>query len=105
MRDELESKQNAISILLNASVIKAKKEAMGGTFLVNSRLVKNKDELNKPSIDTKYIFLDENIAEETPISNAMYELPNSEIKQDVFTMIRELETQAVKDTKIDSLQQ
>lgn len=102
--DKIEDKQNAKSILLNLAVIKAKKETLGGTMIVNSRLVKNKDELSKPTTDTKFIYTDENIAEETPISNALYEVPQSPIKQDTFAMIQALEREARDDTSIDSLQ-
>jgi len=106
IRDDIEDKQDAISVLLNASLTKAKKEAMWWTFLVNSRLFKNqKWEIEKPSVDTKYIYLDENAPQEIPIQNAIYELPESQIKQDIFTMVNVLENQARLDTKIDSLQQ
>lgn len=103
--DKLEDKQNAKSILFNLNVMKAKKEALGGTFLVNSRLIKNKEELNKPTTDTKYVYLNENIAEETPISNAIYELPQSQIKVDSYNMISAIEKEAREDSSVDSLQQ
>jgi hypothetical protein len=73
-------------------------------MIVNSRLVKNKDELSKPTTDTKFIYTDENIAEETPISNALYEVPQSPTKQDTFAMIQALEREARDDTSVDSLQ-
>lgn len=103
--DKLEDKQNAKSILLNLAVMKAKKETLWSTFLVNSRLIKNKDDLNKPTVETKYVYLDENIEESTNISNALYELPQSNIKQDTFSIVNMLEKEAREDSSVDSLQQ
>lgn len=71
---------------------------------MNSRLVKNKEELSKSTTDTKLIYTDENIGEETQISNAIYEVPQSTIKQDTFAMIQALEREARDDTSLDSLQ-
>lgn len=102
--DKIEDKQNAKSILLNLAVIKAKKETLWGTMIVNSRLIKNKEELSKPSTDVKFLYTDENIQEETPISNALYEVPQSQVKQDTFSMIQMLEREAMEDTSIDSIQ-
>ena len=102
--DKLEDKQNAKSILFNLNTIKAKKEALGWDFLVNSRLIKNKDELNKPSTDRRNIFVDEEAIGNNPIQNAMYELPQSQIKSDTFTMMDRIDSEANKDSKIDALQ-
>jgi hypothetical protein len=40
--------------------MKAKREATGGDFLVNSRLIKNKEELQKKTFDQRLLFIDEN---------------------------------------------
>lgn len=103
--DKVEDKQNAKSILANLSLLKAKREATGGDFLVNSRLIKNKEELKKKSFDQRYLFIDENEIGTQPIQNAMYELPQSQIKTDVWNMMSWLENEAKYDSKIDSLQQ
>ena len=103
--DKVEDKQNAKSILANLSLMKAKREATGGDFLVNSRLIKNKEELKKKTFDQRYLFIDENEIGTQPIQNAMYELPQSQIKTDVWNMMSWLETEAKYDSKIDSLQQ
>ena len=103
--DKLEDKQNAKSILFNLNVIKAKKEALWWTFLVNSRLIKNKSELNNPKVDGKYIYLNEDIAEDTPLNNVVYEIPQSQIKMDVTNTIWAIEREAREDSSIDSLQQ
>ena len=103
--DKVEDKQNAKSILANLSLMKAKREATGGDFLVNSRLIKNKEELQKKTFDQRYLFIDENEIGTQPIQNAMYELPQSQIKTDVRNMISRLDNEAKYDSKIDSLQQ
>ena len=103
--DKVEDKQNAKSILANLSLMKAKREATGWDFLVNSRLIKNKEELQKKTFDQRYLFIDENEIWTQPIQNAMYELPQSQIKTDVWNMMSWLENEAKYDSKIDSLQQ
>ncbi len=102
--DKIEDKQNAKNILLNLSVIEAKKQVLWGTMIVNSRLIKDKKALTEPSVDTKLVFTDENIADETQISNALYELPKTPIWQDTYAIIQALEREARDDTSIDSLQ-
>jgi len=103
--DKIEDKQNAKSILANLSLMKAKREATGWDFLVNSRLIKNKEELQKKTRDQRLLFIDENEIGTQPIQNAMYELPQSQIKTDVWNMMSWLENEAKYDSKIDSLQQ
>jgi hypothetical protein len=72
--------------------------------LVNSRLIKNKEELKKKTTDTRYLFVDEEAIGTQPIQNAMFELPQSQIKTDVFSMINAIDSEANKDVKIDALQ-
>lgn len=103
--DKVEDKQNAKSILANLSLMKAKREATGWDFLVNSRLIKNKEELQKKSFDVRYLFIDENEIGTQPIQNAMYELPQSQIKTDVWNMMSWLDNESKYDSKVDSLQQ
>ena len=47
--DKLDDKQIAKTILFNLNIIKAKKEALGGDFIWNSRLIKNKNDILKPT--------------------------------------------------------
>ena len=103
--DKVEDKQNAKSILANLSLMKAKREATWWDFLVNSRLIKNKEELKKKTFDQRYLFIDENEIGTQPIQNAMFELPQSQIKTDVWNMMSWLENEAKYDSKVDSLQQ
>jgi len=99
--DKLDDKQIAKTILFNLNIIKAKKEALGGDFIWNSRLIKNKDDILKPTTNGRNIFVDtmENL------SNVGMELPRSQIKADSINMITALENEAMHDTNIDSLQQ
>ena len=85
--------------------MKAKREATWWDFLVNSRLIKNKEELQKKTFDQRLLFIDENEIGTQPIQNAMYELPQSQIHTDVWNMMSWLENEAKYDSKIDSLQQ
>lgn len=103
--DYLEDKQDAINIFANLNVAKAKKEALGGRFLLNSRLIKNKEDILKPSVDTQYFWIDENnLAPWESLANAMMELPQPTIRQDTFAMTQYLEAEANKATWVDQLQ-
>ena len=99
--DKLDDKQIAKTILFNLNIIKAKKEALGWDFIWNSRLIKNKDDILKPTTNGRNIFVDtmENL------QNVGMELPRSQIKADSINMITALENEAMHDTNIDSLQQ
>lgn len=104
--DKVEDKQNYKSIVANLMLAKAKKEALWWDFLVNSRLIKNKDAFNKSTFDTRYFFLDEEAVDSnTRLQDAMMELPQSQIKTDVYNMINFVEKEAKEDLKIDQLQQ
>jgi hypothetical protein len=67
-------------------------------------LIKNKEELRKKTTDTRYLFVDEEAIGNNPIQNAMFELPQSQIKSDTFAMMDRIDAEANKDVKIDSLQ-
>ena len=99
--DKLDDKQIAKTILFNLNIIKAKKEALGGDFIWNSRLIKNKDDILKPTTNGRNIFVDtvENL------SNVGMEIPRSQIKADSINMIQALDNEAMLDTNIDTLQQ
>lgn len=101
--DLLEDKEKAKSILANLSVIKAQKEARGGRFVVNSRLISNKEAVLNSSPYESFIFTTQDTEDEN-IANAMYELPQSQIKSDVFSMIQFVENEAKNSTAQDDLQ-
>ena len=99
--DKLDDKQIAKTILFNLNIIKAKKEALWGDFIWNSRLIKNKDDILKPTTNWRNIFVDtvENL------QNVGMEIPRSQIKADSINMIQALDNEAMLDTNIDALQQ
>lgn len=99
--DKLDDKQIAKTILFNLNIIKAKKEALGWDFIWNSRLIKNKDDILKPTTNGRNIFVDT----QESLQNVWMELPRSQIKADSINMITSLENEAMHDTNIDSLQQ
>lgn len=101
--DLLEDKEKAKSILANLSIIKAQKEARGGRFIVNSRLITNKSAVLDSSPYESFIFTTQDTENEN-IANAMYELPQSQIKSDVFNMIQFIENEAKSSTAQDELQ-
>lgn len=99
--DKLDDKQIAKTILFNLNIIKAKKEALGGDFIWNSRLIKNREDILKPTTNGRNIFVDTMES----LQNVGMELPRSQIKADSINMITALENEAMHDTNIDSLQQ
>ena len=99
--DKLDDKQIAKTILFNLNIIKAKKEALGWDFIWNSRLIKNREDILKPTTNGRNIFVDT----VEPLSNVGMELPRSQIKADSINMIQALEIEAMLDTNIDTLQQ
>jgi len=102
--DLLDDKEEAKTVLFNASLIKARLEAFGGKFIVNSRLIKNKEDILKPSTWPKYIFTNDKLQPWESLSNVMSEIPTSNIKQDVMTMSNMLEREWTMDTKQDQMQ-
>ncbi len=100
--DRLESKQDAKEMLFNLNLAKAKKEALGWDFLVNSRLINRKD-LLKPATRDRYISFDDK-GWTASMWNAMMELPRSQIKTDSYNMISSIEREAINDSWIDQLQ-
>lgn len=105
VRDYLEDKQDAMNIFANLAVATAKKEALWGRFLWNSRLIKNKEDILKPSVDTQHFWIDETqIQPWESIANAWIELPQPAIKSDVMWMYNFLESKWVASVWIDQLQ-
>ena len=74
--DKLDDYQTAKSILFNLNLIKAKKEALGGDFIWNSRLIKNKQDILKPTTYGRNIFVDTTES----LNNVGVEIPRSQIK-------------------------
>lgn len=104
--DYLEDKQDAMNIFANLAIATAKKEALWGRMLWNSRLIKNKEDILKPSVDTQHFWIDENqLQPGESIANAGIELPQPAIKSDVMWMFNFLETKGRQSVRVDALQQ
>ncbi len=99
--DKLEDKQTAKTILFNLNIIKAKKEALGGDFIWNSRLIKNKNDILKPTTNGRNIFVDTT----EPLTNVGFEIPKSQIKADSFNMMNAIDNEAKYDVNLDAQQQ
>jgi hypothetical protein len=99
--DKLDDKQIAKTILFNLNIIKAKKEALGGDFIWNSRLIKNKNDILKPTTTGRNIFVDTN----EPLGNVGIEIPRSQIKADTFNMMNAIDNEAKLDVSLDQMQQ
>ncbi len=102
--DLLDDKEEAKTILLNASLIKARVEAMWWKFIVNSRYITDPKDILKPTSWTQYIFTNDKLQPGESLWNVMQELPTSPIKQDVMTMSSMLEREWIMDTKQDQMQ-
>ena len=99
--DRLDDKQIAKTILFNLNIIKAKKEALGGDYIWNSRLIKNKNDILRPTVQWRNIFVDTN----EPLNNVGIEIPRSQVKTDSYTMINALDNEARFDVNLDAQQQ
>lgn len=99
--DRLDDKQIAKTILFNLNIIKAKKEALGGDFIWNSRLIKNKNDILKPTTQWRNIFVDTNES----LGNVGIEIPRSQIKADTFSMMQAIDNEAKFDVNLDAQQQ
>lgn len=102
--DLLDDKEEAKTVLINASLIKARLESFGSKFIVNTRLIKNKEDILKPSAWPKYIFTNDRLQPWESLANVMQELPVSTVKQDVWNMASLIDSEATKDTKLDQMQ-
>ena len=99
--DRLDDKQIAKTILFNLNIIKAKKEALGWDFIWNSRLIKNKNDILKPTTNGRNIFVDT----QENLGNVGMEIPRSQIKADTFSMMQAIDNEAKYDVNLDSQQQ
>lgn len=100
MADLILDKQRAQSILLNLRLIDAKFNTFGQINLVNTNLVKDTGELTRPSINTKWIWV--NADGNQNLSNAVYPVPRQSIMADSFNVSQEIVRQIQLDTGIDS---
>lgn len=86
--DLVEDKQTANQILKNLRLIDAKFLTFWQTNLYDPRAIKNRNDLTKPSVNTKWISFDS--TSWVPISNAVYPVPRQSIMNDSFNVSSEL---------------
>lgn len=101
--DEVSDLERAKSILFNLTMIKTKKSALGGTYLVNSRLVDNVEELAKPSTWPKYIMTNDDVQDQN-LANAVAQMPQEWLNQSTMSGMQLVDREAVYNTGLDNQQ-
>lgn len=99
--DLVEDKQRASSKLFNLQLIKATKEALGGDFVYDVNKIKNRSELQKPSVKTRYIWI--NLKAGDNISNVISEVPREKLAQDVQMMRESINREVQQSTGVDNI--
>lgn len=100
LADLVEDKQKWQQILTNLQLINAKFSTLWQTLLYDPKAVKNRNDLISPTTDLKLIAYDS--SSWTPISNAIYPVPRSNLLNDSFTVSDTLARQIQFDTWIDA---
>lgn len=83
--DVMEDKQKYANIFSNLIAIKTSRMALGNDRLYDTRLIKNRADLEKPSKWGRYIGVDPGETN-MPIQNAIWEVPQDSISPEVFAM-------------------
>lgn len=83
--DVMEDKQKYANIFSNLIAIKTSRMALGNDRLYDTRLIKNRADLEKPSKGGRYIGVDPGETN-MPIQNAIWEVPQDTISPEVFAM-------------------
>ena len=81
----------------------AQRNARGGRFIVNSRLIKNQQSVYNSSPFEQYFFTSDDVPDQD-IRNAMAEVPQSPISPDTYNMMNLIDREAMNDTGVDQLQ-
>jgi len=97
--DFVEDKQRASSKLFNLQLIKATKEALWGDFVYDVNKIKNRADLQKPSITSRYIWI--NLKSWENIWNVVQEVAREKLTQDVEMMRNSLNREVQNSTWID----
>ena len=97
--DFVADKQRASSKLFNLQLIKATKEALGWDFVYDVNKIKNRADLQKPSITSRYIWV--NLKAWEQIWNVVQEVPRERLTQDVEMMRNSLNREVQNSTGID----
>ena len=98
--DLVEDKQIANQVLKNLRLIDAKFLTFWQTNLYDPKAIKNRNDLLKPSVNTKWISFDSNSW--VPISNAIYPVPRQSIMNDSFNVSQELKNDIQLATWMDN---
>lgn len=101
LMDYVEDKQRASSKLFNLQLIKATKEALGWDFVYDSNKIKNRADLQKPTISSRYIWI--NLKQWENIWNVVQEVPRERMTQDVEMMRSSLSREVQNSTWIDNI--
>lgn len=99
--DMVEDKERASNKLTNLMYLKAQREWLWGDFLYDADVIKDTSKLGTPSVKRRYIKAT-NINNGKRLSDAMMELPQSQIKQDVQFMKDTLKRESQTSVGIDS---
>ena len=97
--DYVEDKQRASSKLFNLQLIKATKEALWGDFVYDVNKIKNRADLQKPSITSRYIWI--NLKSWENIGNVVQEVAREKLTQDVEMMRNSINREVQNSTWID----
>jgi len=99
--DYVEDKQRASSKLFNLQLIKATKEALGWDFVYDVNKIKNRSDLQKPSVKTRYIWI--NLKQWDNLSNVLSEVPREQLTQDVQMMRDSISREVQTSTWVDNI--
>ncbi len=99
--DYVEDKQRASSKLFNLQLIKATKEALGWDFVYDVNKIKNRSDLQTPTVKSRYIWV--NLKHWERIENVLSEVPRERMTQDVEMMRNSLSREVQNSTWIDNI--
>lgn len=101
MLEMIGPKQSAISQLYNLRLIDAKFSTLGQMFLYDINTVQNAEELARPSLNPKLIWVD---GKNNPISQAVYPVPRNNILEDSYRVTQEIQNALQLETGINNNQ-
>ena len=101
--DEVSDLERAKSQLFNLTMIKSKKAALGGTYLVNSRLIENVQDLAEPSTWPRFIPTNDDVQDQN-LGNAIAEVPQEGINNSTMNGMQLVDREAAYNTGLDAQQ-
>lgn len=99
--DMTEDKERASNVLFNLMKIKATREWLGGDFVYDGDVIRDASKLGNPTTKRRYIKAN-NLINWKRLQDAIMELPQSQIKQDVQMMRETLKREAQTSVWIDT---